>query len=197
MTITRGFLTYDAEGTEGGPFMSRILHVPSSTSGLTIGRGYDMKEKSASKITADLLASGIDEEHAELLGQSSGLSGAQAEAFIDDNNLRQFEISIESQEILFSITYDEMVKDVKRICEKADCVATYGCVDWEQLDDKIKDILVDLRYRGDYTPTSRKRIQALVSANDVTALAEDLADRNKWSNVPQDRFNRRRDFVHS
>ena len=50
MTITKGLLTYKAMGMEGGDFHSRKLHVPSDRSGLTIGRGYDMKEKSSYKI---------------------------------------------------------------------------------------------------------------------------------------------------
>ena len=197
MAISQGFLTYDAEGTEGGPFMSRVLHVPSSTSGLTIGRGYDMKEKSSQKITDDLVQAGVDEAQAALLGQASGLSGDEAKAFIDSNGLGDFEITIEAQEALFEKTYAVMSKDVQRICNKDDCVAAYGAVDWENLNPKIQDVLVDLRYRGDYTPTSRRRIQALVSANDLAAIAADLAERDNWSNVPQDRFNRRRDFANS
>ena len=50
----RGRLTFDAEGQEGGPFHSRHLHVPSSASGLTIGRGYDMKRRSKSDVRDDL-----------------------------------------------------------------------------------------------------------------------------------------------
>lgn len=195
MTIMQGFLTYDAEGTEGGPFMSRVLHVPSSTSGLTIGRGYDMKEKSAQKITNDLVEAGVDEEQSKLLGEASGLSGDEAKAFIDSNGLGDFEITMEAQEALFEKTYQSMSKDVQRICNKDDCVAAYGPVDWENLEPKIKDILIDLRYRGDYTPSSRRRIQRFVSENDLASVTDDLANRDNWGNVPEDRFNRRRDYV--
>ena len=183
MTISQGFLTYDAEGTEGGRYMSRILHVPSATSGLTIGRGYDMKEKSAQKIAADLTAAGVDEELATLISQASGLCGDEARAFISENDLADFEISMQTQEDLFNTTYQAMAKDVQRICNKADCVAAYGAVDWDELDPKIRDILVDLRYRGDYTPASRRRIQHFVSENDLPSLASDLAERDNWANV--------------
>ena len=49
---TRGIVTYDSEGVEspGSLFHSRVLHVPSNTSGVTIGRGYDMKLKDRAKI---------------------------------------------------------------------------------------------------------------------------------------------------
>lgn len=177
--------------------MSRVLHVPSSTSGLTIGRGYDMKEKSAQKIINDLVEAGVDEEHAKLLGEASGLSGDEAKIFIESNDLSDFEITMDAQEALFATTYEAMSNDVQRICNKDDCVAAYGPVDWENLETKIIDILIDLRYRGDYTPTSRRRIQKFVSANDLDSITADLSDRDNWSNVPEDRFNRRRDFLHS
>src|SRR5690606_15881110 len=56
----RGGLTFDAEGTEGGKYHSRVLHVPGPSSGLTIGRGYDMGSKSAGEITTDLVAAGVE-----------------------------------------------------------------------------------------------------------------------------------------
>ena len=37
-----GKVTFNSEGTEGGFFHSRKLHVPTASSGLTLGRGYDM-----------------------------------------------------------------------------------------------------------------------------------------------------------
>jgi len=39
----RGRLTFDAEGQEGGPWHSRHFHVPGATSGLIIGRSYDLR----------------------------------------------------------------------------------------------------------------------------------------------------------
>ncbi|WDE04367.1 hypothetical protein SG34_023985 [Thalassomonas viridans] len=197
MAITQGLLTYEAEGMEGGPYHSRKLHVPGESSGLTIGRGYDMKEKSEDKIRADLLAAGVAPEQAGILGQAAGLSGTEAKAFIDKQGLSDFEITMEAQEVLFKQTYDELSRDVQRICDKADCVAAYGEVDWEGLDDKIKDVLIDLRYRGDYTPASRKLIQALVAANDLDGYKQVLTTRENWPNVPQDRFNRRMAFLES
>ncbi|MFT4923984.1 MAG: hypothetical protein ACI8WB_000062 [Phenylobacterium sp.] len=195
MAITQGQLTYDAEGMEGGPFHSRKLHVPSGSSGLTIGRGYDMKEKSSAKIAGDLSKADVAENAAILLSQAAGLFGDAAKQFIAEHDLAEFEISMHSQEVLFHATYEEMVKDVRRICDKPDCVAAYGAVDWDELDIKIKDVMVDLRYRGDYTPRSRKRIQSLVANNDVGVFTEALLDRDFWLQVPQDRFNRRAAFL--
>ena len=129
MTITSGLLTYEAEGCEGGPYHSRKLHVPSPHSGLTIGRGYDMKEKSANKINQDLLSAGVSKEFSDLLASASGLYDASAEQFIDDHQLFDLEISIECLENLFDLSYQELAADVQRICDKDDCIATYGSVD--------------------------------------------------------------------
>jgi hypothetical protein len=154
-----------------------------------------MKEKGADEIAADLMAAGVADDQAALLSQAAGRSGEEAKQFIDSHQLAVFEISIDVQEALFKLTYGTMVKDVRRLCDKPDCVAAYGSVDWPALDPVIKDILVDLRYRGDYTPASRKRIQSLVAANDVAAFGEDLASQELWSQVPEDRFTRRVNFM--
>ncbi len=191
MAITQGLLTYEAEGTEGGRYHSRILHVPSERSGLTIGRGYDMKERSQNEIEEDLANAGLARSDSELLAKAAGTFGPEAEEFIESNNLQEFEITIEVQEELFNICYEEILKDVKRICDKADCVEIYGEVSWDILDPKIQEVIVDLRFRGDYTPTSRKHIQKYVASNDLAIFSILMKDRSLWVNVPRDRFRRR------
>lgn len=58
-------MTFDAEGQEGGAYHSRKPHVPDSNSGLTIGRGYDIKQKTEAKITRDFTDCGISTEIAK------------------------------------------------------------------------------------------------------------------------------------
>ena len=89
----RGRLTFDAEGQEGGPWHSRHFHVPGATSGLTIGRGYDMKMRSKSEIRDDLIAADVDPPTAALISQAAGMKGEEAEEFIAENDLEDFEIS--------------------------------------------------------------------------------------------------------
>lgn len=197
MAISAGQLTYDAEGTEGGPFHSRKLCVPSACSGLTIGRGYDMKEKTSAQIDADLTRAGLADDEAKQLSPAAGLSGDVAKQFITDNHLAAFEISMDVQEALFNHSYAAVAADVLRICSKPDCIAAYGAVDWDNLNPYIKEVLVDLRYRGDYNPTSRKRIQSLIAKNDVQAFTEDLSTPDNWANVPKDRFDHRVAFLNS
>jgi hypothetical protein len=195
MAITKGLLTYDAEGSEGGLYHSRKLHVPSTNSGLTIGRGYDMKEKSPNKIKKDLLIVGLSQETANVLAPASGFYGKSAKQFILTHQLSEIEISIECQEKLFTLSYQEMADDVKRICNKDDCIATYGVVNWELLNPTIKDVVIDLRFRGDYTPSCRKRLQHSLVSNDLEAFTAILKSRTIWRNVPEDRFKRRIFFL--
>lgn len=190
----RGRLTFDAEGQEGGPWHSRHFHVPSAASGLTIGRGYDMKLRSKSDVRDDLIAAGEDPAIAALISQAAGLKGEEAEEFIAENDLEDFELSKEGQVVLFDIEYAKQEADTRRLATKADVTRAYGATDWDALDGTIKEVLIDLRFRGDYTPRSRRFIQRCVASNDLSEFARLMADRELWFAVPQDRFERRRDW---
>ena len=189
-----GRLTFDAEGQEGGPFHSRHFHVPSSSSGLTIGRGYDMKLRSKSQVRDDLVAAGLESAQAALISQAAGMKGEQAEEFIEENDLEDFEISGEAQLSLFKAEYARQEADTKRLATKADVTRAYGATDWDALDPTIKQVLIDLRFRGDYTPRCRRFLQVHVAKNDLAAFAAEIEKQENWQNVPRDRFDRRKNF---
>ncbi|WP_348729989.1 SH3 domain-containing protein [Rheinheimera texasensis] len=197
--VAAGQLTFDAEGMEQrGRYFSRNPHVPTDSSGVTLGRGYDMRDKTPAMIQADLLACGLDTTAATLFAKAAGLSGAAGKSFITQNNLSNFEISPGQQKLLFALTYQQMVSDVLRICQKPDLVKRYGVTDWAALPAKVRDLVVDLRYRGDYTPSSRERLQPLLVANNSGGIRQLMADETYWcgpEKVPQDRFRRRRDYL--
>ena len=81
--MNRGQLTFDTEGEEGGRLHSRKLRVPTDKSGLTIGRGYKMKEKTKKQIGTDLRKAGIDKAKAKLLSCAAGLRGKAAQKFVE------------------------------------------------------------------------------------------------------------------
>lgn len=192
---TYGEVTWESEGAEGGPYHSRCFHVPSNASGLTIGRGYDMKEKTQKKILEDMIAAGLTQAHTDIIKKAAGLNGTTASFFVVENDLLDFQVSPEQQLALFKISYDEQAKEVKRICELPDSVKRYGKVDWEGLNSAIKDITVDLKFRGDYTRNSRTNIQKSIADNDLDEFKKQLKDSTKWPNVPKDRFDRRVKFL--
>lgn len=174
----RGGLTFDAEGTEGGKYHSRVLHVPGPSSGLTIGRGYDMGSKSAGEITTDLVAAGVELAMAKKLSGAATLRGENAKKFIKDNSLESFEIS--------------ELRVARGVCERA---SKQGACNWDELHPAIRELIVDLKYRGDYTVRTRKTIQPLIEANDLEGLAKAMADQKTWKGVPGDRFARRKAFI--
>lgn len=191
----KGSLTWDAEGNEGGLFHSRVLHVPSPASGVTIGRGYDMKNRSSSEVEKHLTEAGIKTTSASTISKAAGLSGSAAEQFIIDKDLLDFEISAPSQLKLFELVYKDYVAIVKRICEKKTVVEEYGKTEWDKLDPYILDVVVDLTFRGDYHGTSRKIIQESIADNDFEAFKKLITDKSKWGGWPPNRFARRKEFL--
>jgi hypothetical protein len=74
----------------------------------------------------------------------------------------------------------------------------YGKTDWARLNSAIKDVVVDLRYRGDYTSTTRQKIQRAIAANDLKSFTQLMSDENYWLKqikVPRDRFLRRKNAL--
>ena len=190
-----GRVTWESEGAEGGRYHSRRLHVPSNTSGLTIGRGYDFRRKKQSQIITDLNAAGLEPKKVAILKNAAGLFGNTAKQFVIDNDLLDFQISAQTQKNLFKISYDDEASQVKRICTKSDVVKLYGKCDWEKLNSAIKDMLIDLKFRGDYTSQSRKHVQKSASANDLQEFKKQIISKSNWSSVPSDRFERRKKFI--
>ena len=71
----------------------------------------------------------------------------------------------------------------------------YGKTDWNKLNSAIKNVVVDLKFRGDYKSTTRKKIQAAIASNDLKRFTKLMSDRDYWVNkmgVPEDRFKRRK-----
>ena len=198
-TVPFGQITFDAEGQEQrGKYFSRSPHVPGPASGITIGRGYDLGSRSANEIIADLTAAGVDRAIAGRFGEGRGYKGQKARNFISQQQLDRIEITPQQQKALFLITYKELEGDVIRICTKHDVVEKYGRVDWNGLSGVLRDITVDLRYRGDYTGATREIVQPPLVRNDLIAFKNSLADRNYWViryGVPLDRFKRRNTYL--
>jgi len=189
--VEKGQLTFDAEGTEGGKYHSRHAHWPGGSSGVTLGRGYDMGGRSAAQVKSDLIGAGVDPGIAEQYSGGAGLKGAKAGAWVKENGGGIPDITPKQQKNLFGTTYAAEEAEVRRVSNKPDTVEKYGAVCFDKLDPKIRDSLVDLKYRGDYTPTTRKFLQEAAANNDTEAFGAAMRDRSNWGSVPADRLNRR------
>lgn len=72
---------------EVGPFKTETahLHWPGGASGVTLGPGYDMKDRKAAAIQADLTQIGVDATTAKAVAKAAGLKDTEAKTFADDN----------------------------------------------------------------------------------------------------------------
>lgn len=191
----KGVLTWDTEGDEGGRYHSRRLHVPDGNSGLTLGRGYDLRKRMNADAQSDLANAGVMGDMAFKISTASGKWGLTASQFVIDNDLLDYEITPQAQLKLFEKVYEFMLKEVKRISNNERTVRDYGKVDWAKLDQRILDVLVDLIYRGDYTTTSRAFLQKHVAKNDFGNFKAEIAKKSNWTTVPQVRFEKRKSYL--
>lgn len=200
LTVPKGQLTFDAEGNDNkdSPYFSRHIHWPGGVSGVTIGRGYDLGQQNDPSSDFDSIE--LSQPLNNWLVESKGLSGQDAKNRYKsaDNSIRSYEITRKQQYNLFVITYNRLEADVKRICQKVDTIRMYHPNPnatpeqaWNDIPEKIKEVLVDLRYRGDYTPHARSLIQRYAYSGDLSLFGTVLSNKTMWPNVPQDRFLRR------
>ena len=84
MIVENGQLTFDAEGDDNpsSRYFSRTLHVPSRWSGITLGRGYDIKFKKQRAVMNDLSRIGIAWQVAAKISRGVGKSGNSAKKYI-------------------------------------------------------------------------------------------------------------------
>jgi hypothetical protein len=192
LRVAFGQATFDAEGQEArGRFFSRVMHWPGGDSGVTLGRGYDMGQRTRLQIISELRHAGMSVEDATFFGQAAGLRGEAAARFTRARMVESPILSLPAQRTLFEeITFTETIADIQRIFTKPDVQARYGSVSWEDLSEYAQGVVFDLRYRGDYTPTTRARIQPLLVAKDDEGLRAALGDTAYWSrlNVPLERI---------
>lgn len=193
--VERGAFTFSMEGSsdEKSIYFSRKAHWPGGTSGITIGRGYDLAHRgSKTQILKELAGVHLNED---VFQKAIGLKGNAARDFLKTHQ-NEFPILSTAQEnALFEISYSAIERDTQRLMNKEDVQAKYGAVDWEGLHPAIKEIVVDLRFRGDYSPRTRSFLQSAIVANDLSTFYTLMKDQSKWRNVPKHRFESRHRFL--
>ena len=204
LTVPYGQLTFDVEGNDiedsshtGHRYFSRKVHWPGDNSGVTIGRGYDLGQRPSPQ--TDLLSAGIAEPLYSWLIGAKGLKGQAAKSYMDgaSTEIKTTIITRRQQYDLFIPVYEFMKAEVLRISRKKDVEKLYGEVKWETLNEKIKNVSIDLIYRGDYTGETRKVIQRFIAGNDLAGFSDSICARDNWVSVPADRFNKRAHYIRS
>jgi hypothetical protein len=175
--------------TEGGHLRAVLRpHCPGNVSGVTIGPGYDMKARSVTEVDADLRAAGVPAEVATKLAGGAGKSGDTAREWIRANFPgNDAVITVEASSNLFLHVYPTYAELVRRkVSEK------WGA-DWPRLPLPMKEVLVDLAFRGDMSRfkegvTRHERlIEPPVVANDFQAFRRLITDYEYWqanTNLP-------------
>ena len=208
LKVARGQLTFDVEGNdiEGSMYFSRVAHWPPvGDSGITLGRGYDIGQQP--DVKSDFESVGIDREFLSWVVGGQGKKKDEARDYLNSASIkyREYKITRKQQYQLFIYTYKLMEDDVKRISVRDSTLGKFfpsmigrGEEAWAAIDERIKDLMVDLRYRGDYKTGTREKIQELCYKNDFSKLRQAMGDEGFWVSVhgvPQDRFKKRKRYV--
>ncbi|WDU45867.1 peptidoglycan-binding protein [Taylorella equigenitalis] len=163
--VKSGQFTFDQEGIDRrtSVLFSRVIHQPTIGSGVTIGRGHDMKYRTPCEIRKDLERAGIPSEQAKLISKAALMSGIEAKIFVKNNKHKIGEISNLQQTNLFNLIYPLYIKETKRIflnkirnlsLVKATTNNLYNTTPniheeiWDLLDENIKIVLIDMKYQG-------------------------------------------------
>ena len=168
LIVRCGQVTFDAEGNDNpsSMYFSRRLHWPGGASGVTLGRGYDMRHRTQASVYSDLVAAGVDSTAAERFARGAGLSGQVARSFVDENREGFGVISRAAQRVLFEdVVYPRYVSAAKTRYLGA---ASASAPSWDSLDPRIQDVAVDFTYQQG---SIWDRQIPHVSGNDVVELA--------------------------
>lgn len=148
--ILEGRLTYNAEGNDisSSIYYSRVIHWPGNDlSGVTLGRGYDMGDRTEANVYSDMVASGIPSEQAAKISKGAGLKGNSARDFVLSNKSSVGEITLQQQKSLFAIIYPKYVdRAISNYAKWTNGVS--GAKPWGELDSTIQEVLVDFVYQG-------------------------------------------------
>lgn len=147
--IKRGHVTFNAEGSNDpkSPYFSRVLHWPGGASGVTIGRGYDMKLRTQEQVKSDLMASGVSEKAAVRFASGAGLRGEAAHKFVVENKIDFGKIDRDAEINLFNKVYPKYEADAATSYNIKVRQLNLKAPAWNSLDPKIREIVVDMTFQ--------------------------------------------------
>ncbi|AEF55507.1 hypothetical protein Mar181_2474 [Marinomonas posidonica IVIA-Po-181] len=227
LTVPKGQLTFDSEGTdvESSFMFTRKPHVPNNSgnviedSGITIGRGFDIGNKPASEVEQYFNAAAVSCKpiSPKLLDWLKKGAGKTKQAAYDYWLTLDAKVPKEEQEItrkmqhyLFLESYAFYENDAKRLTTKLDVRNAYidgAELNWDELSEKVREVITDLRYVGHYTGSGDKRgntrkkiVPAIYKdlkeslSGDSSNLYEIMTNKVMWLtkfNVDENRFDAR------
>lgn len=150
LAVKKGQVTFNAEGNdiEATRYFSRVIHWPGNAlSGVTIGRGYDMGNRTKAAVKSDMIKAGLPADKAKALSEGAGLKGTKAKEFVEKNRQTIGKITHAQQVKLFDNIYPDYEGRAKQNYDRW-TAGEKDRVAWDKLDQAIRDILVDFVYQG-------------------------------------------------
>ncbi|MEI8593814.1 pesticin C-terminus-like muramidase [Photobacterium sp. Hal280] len=231
LTVTKGQLTFDSEGNDipGNIFFTRKPHIPNENgivegdSGITLGRGFDIGKRTRSQVkeildNAQLECNNISSELYDwLLGGAGKIKQTAYDYYLtldakvpksDQVITRKFQYDI------FVSIYGTYESNANRLTTRKSVRDAYiegNQLDWDDLSQEVRDVIVDLLYVGHYTGS--KDLRGNSREKVVPAIYKDLIqnasgtgsefykvmnDRVFWMTdfeVGRERFIKRRDYL--
>lgn len=214
LIVPKGQLTFDAEGNDrvNSIYFSRHPHVPNNNgavigaSGVTFGRGLDFGQQTSAYIGQ--LFSKMEENTRPLssvmkewLLGSVSKKRAEALTYCDtlDNYVSKDEqdLTRKQQHFLFNAVYQDLHDTTKRLLSRGEMIdGVRITVDLDSLSQDIQDVLVDLTFRGDNSPRTRRYFM-----KDLQQSRDDFKtniSNSHWRDtfhVPEQRFNERKRYL--
>jgi GH24 family phage-related lysozyme (muramidase) len=109
--IETGARPSDNDGT--GSMLTKHLHWPKGASGVTLGPGYDMRDRTAASIQENMEAIGMEKGSAKTLSGGAGLTGPKAQKFTEDTRSKVEDLTLAQELELLKIIapkYEGIVK---------------------------------------------------------------------------------------
>lgn len=198
--VSQGQLTFDAEGDDNpnSVYFSRRIHWPGGSSGVTIGRGYDMGGRSGPEIIADLEQAGVPASQATRIAGAQGKTGQSARNFVLQNQSSIGAITPDQQKHLFELTYSKYIVKAETAYSQyttdSNGSPLPGRIAWDDLDQPIRDVLVDLVYNG-YAGQTAMPAAMTNDPDSFIAYLETNAELNKPGGV-HNRTQKRIDYLY-
>lgn len=169
-------------GVEGGNDKKVLkVHWPdTAASGVTLGAGYDMGGRKKADVKADLIAAGVPAGDADKLSDGAGKKGDAADKWVKDNIASLPSITKDVAKKLYGHIYPKYVDKAQKL------VKDFGG-DWGACPTPMKEVLVDLGFRGDLVSKHGKLI-ASIKAHDYEAFCAVIHDHDYWqknTNLPK------------
>lgn len=162
--------------TEGGNLPDVLRpHWPKGVSGVTIGPGYDMGQRSAAEIKADLKVAGLPDASIVKLATAAGKTGTAARDWVNTDGKTVEKLTTDMSMAIFTSVYPTYVGYTKGI------IKSWGG-NWDAYPQKMKEVLVDLRFRGDLASKHKAHLLPSIKAADYNAFRAAISDHKYWQN---------------